>query len=227
MHDLLQPLLFGISWMDPQWLLQHFHNEFVWLTLAIIFVECGLFFPFLPGDTLLFAVGLFIASGQLDYIPGPKFVELLVGVGVLFAAALLGNLTGYEIGRRLGTRVRNHDGRIVKKKYIDQTDEFFDKHGSKALVLGRFVPFVRTYITLVAGITEMNRHKFVLWSAVGAVLWVGLITPLGYFLGQTFPWLSDKIDYVVIGLVLVSVIPIAIEWWRHRGSDDEEPAHAS
>ena len=223
---MLLPMLFGIKWMDPEWLLQQFHNEFVWLVLAIIFVECGLFFPFLPGDTLLFAVGLFVATGKLDYIPGPDFIELLVGLAVLTGSAFLGNVTGYEIGRGLGHRVRNHDGKIMKKKYLDQTEDFFDRHGSKALVIGRFVPFVRTYITLVAGITEMNRHKFLLWSAVGAVLWVGIITPLGFFLGQTFPWLSGKIDYVVIGLLVISVIPVAIEWWRHRGSDDEEPATA-
>jgi membrane-associated protein len=225
---LLQPLLLGISWMDPQWLLAHFHNEFVWLTLAIIFVECGLFFPFLPGDTLLFAVGLFIATGQLDYLPGPTWVELLAGMGVLWLAAFLGNVSGYEIGRGVGRPLRHHDGKIVKKAYLDRTEEFFDHHGSKALVLGRFVPFVRTYITLVAGVTEMNRHKFLLWSAVGAALWVGLIAPLGYFLGQTFPWLRNNIDYAVMGLVLVSVLPIAYEWWKHRrSSDDEEPAHAS
>jgi membrane-associated protein len=223
---MLLPMLFGIKWMDPEWLLQQFHNEFVWLVLVIIFVECGLFFPFLPGDTLLFAVGLFVATGKLDYIPGPDILELAVGLGVLAGAAFLGNVTGYEIGRALGHRVRNHDGKIMKKKYLDNTEDFFERHGSKALVIGRFVPFVRTYITLVAGITEMNRHKFLLWSAVGAVLWVGIITPLGFFLGQTFPWLSGKIDYVVIGLLVVSIIPVGIEWWRHRGSDDEEPAHA-
>ena len=223
---MLLPMLFGLKWMDPEWLLQQFHNEFVWLVLVIIFVECGLFFPFLPGDTLLFAVGLFVATGKLDYIPGPDLLELAVGLGVLTGAAFLGNVTGYEIGRGLGHRIRNHDGKIVKKKYLDNTEEFFDRHGSKALVIGRFVPFVRTYITLVAGITEMNRHKFLLWSAVGAVLWVGIITPLGFFLGQTFPWLSSKIDYVVLGLLVISVVPIAIEWWRHRGSDDEEKAHA-
>jgi membrane-associated protein len=224
---MLLPMLFGIKWMDPEWLLQQFHTEFVWLVLVIIFIECGLFFPFLPGDTLLFAVGLFIATGKLDYIPGPDLLELAVGLAALAGAAFLGNVTGYEIGRGLGHRVRNHDGKIVKKTYLDKTDDFFDRHGSKALVIGRFVPFVRTYITLVAGVTEMDRRKFLLWSAVGAVLWVGIITPLGFFLGQTFPWLSGKIDYVVIGLVLLSVIPVAIEWWRHRGSDDErEKAHA-
>ena len=204
------PLLLGIPWLDPKWMLLHFHSEFVWLSLAIVFVECGLFFPFLPGDTLLFAVGLFIAGDQLH-------LNVFVALAVFFVAALLGNVVGYEIGRKLGPPLYHHEGRILKRKYLDQTRDFFDRHGNKALVIGRFVPFVRTYITLVAGITEMDRRRFVLWSAVGAAAWVLLITLLGYFLGTAVPWLADKIDVVILGLLVLSVIPIAIEWWRHRG----------
>ncbi|MCW2756442.1 MAG: hypothetical protein JWO46_188 [Nocardioidaceae bacterium] len=214
--DLITPMLLGIKWMDPQWLLANFHNEFVWLTLVIIFVECGLFFPFLPGDTLLFAIGLFIAGKNLDYLPGGTAVDLVAALVLLTAVAFLGNVSGYEIGRRLGTPLRQHDGRIMKKKYLDQTEVFFDKHGSKALVIGRFVPFVRTYITLVAGVTRMERRRFLLWSAVGAVLWVFVVTLLGYFLGQAVPSLGDNIDKAVLVLLALSVVPIAYEWWQHR-----------
>jgi membrane-associated protein len=212
----LQSLLLGIPWMDPHWLLQHFHTEFVWISLLIVFIECGLFFPFLPGDTLLFSVGLFVATNELNLAGGPNGVGLLVGCVAFTVAAFLGNVVGYEIGRRIGPPIRRHDGRIIKKKYLDQTVDFFEKHGSQALVIGRFVPFVRTYVTLVAGVSEMNRVRFWLWSAVGAVAWVVSITCLGYFLGRTFPWLSDKIDWVILGLLLVTVIPIALEWWRQR-----------
>jgi membrane-associated protein len=195
--------------MDPHWLLQHFHTEFVWISLIIVFIECGLFFPFLPGDTLLFAIGLFIATGQLH-------LNVFVALVAFFVAAFLGNVVGYEIGRKLGPPLYHHDGRILKRKYLDQTREFFDRHGNKALVIGRFVPFVRTYITLVAGITDMGRRRFAIWSAVGAVAWVLLITLLGYFLGQAVPWLATRIDWVILGLLVVSVVPIAVEWWRHR-----------
>jgi membrane-associated protein len=212
----LQPFLLGIPWMDPHWLLQHFHTEFVWLSLLIVFIECGLFFPFLPGDTLLFSVGLFVATNELNLAGGSNALGLLVACLAFAVAAFLGNVAGYEIGRRIGPPIRRHDGRIIKRKYLDQTVDFFETHGSQALVVGRFVPFVRTYVTLVAGVSEMNRVRFWLWSAVGAVAWVISITCLGYFLGRTFPWLSDNIDWVILGLLLLTVIPIGYEWWRSR-----------
>jgi membrane-associated protein len=205
--------------MDPNYLLDRFGAELFWISLVIVFVECGLFFPILPGDTLLFALGLFIVTGQLDLVPGPAFVELVVVMAALAGAAFLGNVVGYEIGRRLGPPLYERDGRIIKRKYFDQTTDFFDRHGSKALVIGRFVPFVRTYITVVAGVTRMDRARFFLWSLVGAVLWVLAICLLGYFLGDAFPTLGESIDKLVIVIVAFSVIPIAIEWWRHRRAD--------
>jgi membrane-associated protein len=202
--------------MDPHWLLQHFHTEFIWLSVLIVFIECGLFFPFLPGDTLLFSVGLFVATNELNLAGGSNALGLVVACVAFAVAAFLGNVAGYEIGRRLGPAVRRLDNRVVKRQHLDRTVEFFEKHGSQALVVGRFVPFVRTYVTLVAGVSEMNRVRFWIWSAVGAVAWVITITCLGYFLGRTFPWLSDNIDWVILGLLLVTVIPLGIEWWRQR-----------
>ena len=215
-HTLVQPLILGIDWMDPNWLLDRFGAELFWISLVIVFVECGLFFPILPGDTLLFALGLFIATGQLDLFPGPVFVELLIVMTALTGAAFLGNVVGYEIGRAIGQPLYEREGRIIKRKYFDQTTAFFDHHGNKALVIGRFVPFVRTYITVVAGVTRMQRRRFFLWSLVGAVLWVVSICLLGYFLGDAFPGLGESIDKLVIAIVGFSLIPIAIEWWRHR-----------
>ncbi|GAB3247655.1 DedA family protein [Nocardioides dilutus] len=213
----LQPLLLGIDYLDPDWLLAEFGGAFIWVSLAIVFVECGLFFPFLPGDTLLFALGLFIAGGDYKVLGvDHKALGLTVAMSMLLVAAFLGNVVGYEIGRKIGPPLYERDGRIMKRKYLDQTHAFFDKHGNKALVIGRFVPFVRTYITVVAGVTMMERRRFFVWSAIGALLWVLSITLLGFFLGQTFPALGQNIDYAVVAILLFSVIPIGYEMWKHR-----------
>lgn len=199
----------GPDWMDPNYLLSRFGTELIWISLIIIFIECGLLFPILPGDSLLFAMGLFIATGQLP-------INLGLALALLFVAAFAGNVVGYEIGRAVGPALYNRDGRFVKKKYFDQTHAFFDKHGSKALVIGRFVPIVRTFVTVVAGVGRMDRRYFWTWSAIGAALWVGLITLLGYFLGQAFPALQDKLDVAILLIVAVSLLPAIWEWYRHR-----------
>jgi membrane-associated protein len=199
----------GPKWMDPTYLLEQYGAAFFAIALAIVFIECGLLFPILPGDSLLFAVGLFIATGQIH-------VNLFVAIVALCAAAFLGNVVGYEIGRALGTPLYHRDGRILKKKYFDDTTAFFDKHGNKALVIGRFVPIVRTFITVVAGVSRMDRRRFFTWSAVGAVLWVTSLTLLGYFLGAAFPWLSDKLEVAVLLIVAVSVLPMLYEYLKHR-----------
>ena len=215
----LHPMLLGIPWMDPNWLLDHFGSEFILVSLVIIFIECGLLFPFLPGDTLLVSIGVFLATDKLNIGDMPNLAGLAVACLAFSIAAFLGNVAGYEIGRGVGPPIRRHDGKIVKKKYLDRTVEFFEKHGSSALVIGRFVPFVRTYVTLVAGVSEMPRVKFWLWSAVGAVLWVVTIMCAGYFLGGAFPWIADNIDYVILGLLVLTVVPIGFEWWRQRGEE--------
>jgi membrane-associated protein len=213
---LLHPLLLGMNWMDPEYLLDQFGAELLWISLAIIFVECGLFFPFLPGDTLLLSLGVFIATEDIDIFPGSTGVELSIAIGLLIVAAILGNVAGYEIGRAIGPPLYERDGRVLKKKYFDQTTAFFDKHGNKALVIGRFVPVVRTFITVVAGIGRMDRRRFFTWSLVGAVLWATGITLLGYFLGQAFPVLQDKLELAVLAIVAVSLVPALVEYLRHR-----------
>ena len=213
-------LILGIHWLDPDWLLHHFGTEFFWVSAAMIFVECGLFFPFLPGDTLLFAIGLFVATDKLSVIGGGRWANLVLSLAVLGAAAFAGNVVGYEIGRLIGPPLSHRDGRILKKKYFDKTHEFFSTHGNQALVIGRFVPFVRTYITVVAGIAEMDRRRFFTWSAVGATLWMLVITLLGFSLGRTSfgHFLAKNIDVAILGITAVSLIPVAIEWWRRRRS---------
>lgn len=218
----LHPLLLGMDWMDPAWLLEHFGEAMFWLSLVIIFIECGLFFPFLPGDTLLFAMGLFLATEQIDVFPGPPAVELLIAMVLFILAAVAGNIAGYEIGRAIGPPLYERDGRILKRKYFDQTTAFFDKHGNKALVIGRFVPFVRTYITVVAGVTHMDRRRFFTWSLVGATGWVVSISLLGFFLGAAFPSLGENIDKAIIVILAFSVVPILWEWHRHRRTSGHE-----
>ena len=203
------PASLGPSWMDPAWLLERFGTEFFVIALVIVFIECGLLFPILPGDSLLFAVGLFVAGGNLH-------VSLPVALVGLFVAAIGGNIAGYEIGRAIGPKLRQRDGRIIKRKYFDQTEKFFDKHGNKALVIGRFVPIVRTFVTVVAGIGRMDRKRFFTWSAVGAALWVFGLVLAGYFLGAAFPVLGEQIDKAVIVIVFLSVLPMLFEWWKHR-----------
>jgi len=213
-------MMLGLDFLDPQWLLHQFGAELFWISLAIVFVECGLFFPFLPGDSLLFALGIFIATGQIDLFPGTRLAELGIAMVLMTVAAWLGNVTGYEIGRRMGPSLREREGRVLKQKYFDQTEVFFDRHGNKALVIGRFVAFVRTYITVVAGITGMRRRRFYTWSLVGGVSWVVLVTCLGYFLGHTVPWLESNIDLIFLVILAFTAVPIAYEWWRHRRTDD-------
>jgi len=199
----------GPQWMDPQYLLTSFGAQFFWFSALIVFIECGLLFPILPGDSLLFAVGLFISTGQVH-------LNIALACVVLSAAAFLGNVVGYEIGRAAGAPLYERDGRFLKKRYFDQTNAFFDQHGNKALVIGRFVPVVRTFITVVAGIGRMDRRRFFTWSLVGAVLWATGITLLGYFLGQAFPVLQDKLELAVLAIVAVSLLPALVEYLRHR-----------
>jgi membrane-associated protein len=199
----------GPDWMDPQWLLERFGAQFFWVSAAIVFVECGLLFPILPGDSLLFAVGLFIAEGSIH-------VNIAVACVILTVAAFLGNVVGYEIGRAVGAPLYEREGRFLKKKYFDDTHEFFERYGAKALVLGRFVPIVRTFITVVAGVGRMDRRHFFVWSGVGATLWATGVTLLGYFLGNAFPFLKDHLEAAILLIVLVSVVPMGVELVRAR-----------
>ncbi len=224
----LDPMtIHGITqWLSPDYLVDKFGVSLFWLGIVVLFIECGLFWPFLPGDTLLFAMGLFIADERVSIVPGGKVFDLIVCIVIYIAAAFTGNVIGYEIGDRLGPRIYHRDGVIIKRKYLDQTSAFFDKHGSSALVIGRFVPIVRTYITLVAGVTKMDRRKFFSWSFVGALLWVVLLVLLGATLGSAFPWIGQKIDWVTYGLLAVTVVGVAVELIRQRSKKDPGPPPA-
>ncbi len=209
MHALASLPALGPEWLDPQ-NLETFGTAAFWIALAIIFAECGLLIGFfLPGDSLLFMVGLFIASGVVA-------VPIGVACLLLTVAAVVGNLTGYWIGHRAGPALFNRpDSRFFRKEHVDKTHAFFDRYGARAIVLARFVPIVRTFITAMAGVGRMDLRTYALYSSIGGVLWATGVTLLGYFLG-TVPFVKDNIELMLIGIVGLSVIPIAIEALRHR-----------
>jgi membrane-associated protein len=207
--ELLSPLLLGLDWMDPAWWLDRFGDQMFWASVAIVFVECGLLFPILPGDSLLFAVGLFIATDKLDF-------NIWVACVILSASAFAGNVVGYEIGRKVGPPLFHREGRFLNSQNFLKTHDFFEKYGNKALVMGRFVPIVRTFITVIAGAGEMSRRRFFAWSFVGAVLWATGLTLLGYFLGDAVPALEHNLEAAILLIIAVSLLPMAWEWWRHR-----------
>jgi membrane-associated protein len=216
---ILTPLLLGLDWMDPEWLLERFGSEMFWVSVAIVFAECGLLFPILPGDSLLFSIGLFVHRAEAGE-PGID-INIVVACVILSAAAFLGNVVGYEIGRAIGEPLAHREGRFIKKKYFDQTHAFFERYGARALVLGRFVPIVRTFITVVAGIGKMDRRHFFTWSFVGAVLWATGLTLLGYFLGG-IDFLQHNLEATVLVIVAVSVLPMVYELVKHRREIAEE-----
>ena len=210
----LLPLLLP-SWMDPEQLVRAFGPYALWGVAFVIFAECGLF-AILPGDSLLFTVGLFTAIGVIDH----SMVFVCV---VLTIAAVLGNVVGYGLGRLIGPPLFRERtgvmGQIFKPAYVEKTRVFLDHYGSRALILARFVPIVRTFVTLVAGVSRMNFRHFIVYTAIGGVLWAVGVTTLGYYLGNV-PFIKNNIDAVLILIVAVSLIPMAVEFLlarrRHR-----------
>jgi membrane-associated protein len=175
------------------------------ILFVVIFVETGLVvMPFLPGDSLLFAAGTFAARGSLN---------LWSLLGLLMFAAVLGDTVNYSIGHYLGERAYNI--KWIKKEYLDKTHAFFEKHGGIAIFLARFVPIVRTFAPFVAGIGKMSYGYFITYNFVGGVTWVALFTFAGYFFGN-IPFVRHNFEYVIIVIILISVLPMAFEWWKAR-----------
>ena len=200
----------GPEWLDPETLLTTLGDIAFWVVLAIIFAECGLLIGFfLPGDSLLFITGLFIASGFIS-------INIWVACLLLFVAAVAGNAVGYGIGYQVGPALfKREDSRFFKKAYVDKTHAFFERYGGRAIILARFIPIVRTFITAIAGVGRMDFRRYMLFSVIGGFLWAVCVTLAGYFLG-TIPWVKSNVEIILILIVLVSVLPIGIEWLRHR-----------
>jgi membrane-associated protein len=200
----------GPEWLKPDTLL-HMLGPWALVGLAfIIFAECGLLIGFfLPGDSLLFTAGLFVAGGAID---SPLWLVCLLLVG----AAMLGNICGYWIGRSAGPAVFDKPrSRLFKPKHVLRTQEFFDRYGNRAIVLGRFVPIVRTFITVMAGVGRMDQRRYFTYSLIGGVAWAAGVTLLGYWLGQ-FDFVKANIELMLVAIVLVSVLPVAVELLRAR-----------
>ncbi len=178
------------------------------ILFLIVFLETGLVVtPFLPGDSLLFVAGTIAAAGEL-HVHG--LVLLLI------SAAIVGDSVNYAIGRYLGPRVfRFEDSRFFKRAYLDRTHAFFERHGGKTLIIARFVPIIRTYAPFVAGIGSMNYRHFLFFNVTGAILWVASLTYAGYFFGN-LPIVKDNLTFVVLGIIVLSIMPGLIEFWRAR-----------
>ncbi len=175
----------------------------------IIFAETGLLVGFfLPGDSLLITAGLFAASGDLD------IVTLLV---TLLPAAILGNATGYWIGKRTGKALYNRpDSLLFRREHLRMTHEFYERHGGKTITLAQFMPILRTFAPVVAGIAEMGYRRFATYNVVGAILWVAGMTLGGYLLGNLIPDIQNRIHIVVAVVIALSLMPAAIAWLRGR-----------
>jgi len=182
------------------------------ILFAIIFSETGFVVtPFLPGDSLLFVAGAVAAAGE-----GLNVHLLFV---LLAAAAFLGNLVNYAIGRWLGKHFfTNRGSRWLNPKHLDKAHAFYERHGGKAVVISRFVPIVRTYVPFVAGMAQMRPRDYSLYNLAGAVLWVGSLTYAGFFFGN-IPWVKGNLTAIILGIVAVSLVPVVVAWLRHRRGD--------
>lgn len=203
--ELTSTIALGPQWLNPEYILSSFGGFALAAVCFIIFAECGLLVGFfLPGDSLLFTAGLFVATGALDY---PLWLVCLL----VTVCAMVGNVVGYYIGHRAGPALFSKpDSKIFKKEYVEKTEGFFEKYGARAIVMARFVPIVRTFITAMAGVGRMDPKKYFTYSLIGGIAWATGLTVLGYFLGQ-IEFVRKNIEMMLILIVLISVVPIIFE----------------
>ncbi|MFC3561542.1 DedA family protein [Pedobacter jamesrossensis] len=212
MHDFWNNLHHLI---DPEKLLR---EGGFYLVVFVIYAETGLFFGFfLPGDYLLFLAGMFVATGKLD-------VNIAVLLAGLCIAAISGNFTGYWFGRKTGPVLYTRkDSFFFKKRYLKAAEEYYNKQGAFALIMGRFVPIVRTFAPIFAGVVKLDFKKFALYNITGGVLWICSLTLLGYFLGKRFEKeINDYLLYIIIGFILITTIPLLITFVKSKVKSPEE-----
>jgi len=178
------------------------------ILFVVIFIETGfVIMPFLPGDSLLFAAGTFAALKALD-------IRLLLLL--LSAAAVIGDTVNYWVGHRLGPKVfRNENARFFKKEYLERTHAFYEKHGGKTIIIARFVPIIRSFAPLIAGVGRMSYGRFLSFNVIGGVGWVLLLTGAGYFFGN-IPLVKNNYSLAIVAIIAISTVPIAVEYVRHR-----------
>jgi len=197
--------------IDPEKLLK---EGGFYVVVFVIFAETGLFFGFfLPGDYLLFLAGMFVATGKLDV----NIFILLLG---LMVAAILGNFTGYWFGRKTGPVLyQRKDTFFFKKKFLKAAEAYYTKQGAFALIMGRFVPIVRTFAPIIAGIVKLDFRKFAFYNVVGAILWIASLTLLGYFLGKKFEKeINQYLLYIILGFIVITTLPVIIAFVRKRSA---------
>lgn len=206
MIELFQHILY----LDFEWIFANYGTAIYVILFLVIFIETGLVaMPFLPGDSLLFTAGLFAASGELN---------LVAVLGLLFIAAVLGDNCNYWVGRKIGLKIFDFKfkGRsIVKREYLTKTEEFFDKNGVKAIIMARFVPFVRTFAPFAAGVGKMEYKKYFLFDVLGGFLWIFSLTIAGYLLGEV-EWIRKNIDLVCLGIIFISVFPMILNLLKSK-----------
>ena len=203
-------LALGPEWLQPDSILQWLGPWALVGLALIVFAECGLLIGFfLPGDSLLFTAGLFVADGAIGS-------PLWLVCALLVLAAVLGNACGYWIGRSAGPTVFERPrSRMFRPEHVVKTQEFFDRYGNRAIVLGRFVPIVRTFITVMAGVGRMEPRRYLTYSVIGGVAWAAGVTVLGYWLGQ-FAFVKANIEFMIIAIVIASILPMVVEIVRAR-----------
>lgn len=208
MHQLLE-IFRSLTKNLDQFTIDHGSTTYA-ILMIIVFCETGLVvMPFLPGDSLLFAAGAVASRGFLSV--GPLAIGLVI-------AAIVGDTLNYHAGKILGPRVmKSENSRWFNKKHLEKTHKFFEKYGGKTIILARFVPIVRTFAPFVAGAGAMNYKNFIVYNIVGAVAWVSLMLGSGWALGQV-PFVKERFELIVIGIVFVSILPMIVEWWRARSA---------
>jgi membrane-associated protein len=191
--------------LDFDWLFAEYNTLIYLILFLVIFIETGLvIMPFLPGDSLLFTAGLFARTGHLN------LSYLLI---LLFIAAVVGDNLNYFVGKNIGLRmlgIKISGKKVVKQEYLDKTHEFYEKHGTKTIIMARFVPIVRTFAPFVAGVAEMKYRRFLSFDILGGALWIGSLTLAGYFLGH-FEWIRKHIELVALMIIFISILPVLFE----------------
>jgi membrane-associated protein len=194
------------QWLNPTFILNTAGTWAIPVLMFIIFAETGLMVGFfLPGDTLLFITGLFTANSIIDPVSTP-LGSLGVVLAALTAAAIIGDQVGYIIGLKVGPRLfKREESLFFKPKYVLKTKEFYDRHGGKTIVIGRFIPIIRTFAPVIAGVAQLEYRRFVVYNVFGGVIWICSMTCLGFFIGKLF---EPYVKYITLGILILSVLPI-------------------
>jgi membrane-associated protein len=217
--------MFGMDWLKPETLITSFGAFAMIGVMTIVFIETGLLIGFfLPGDSLLFVTGLMVATGAIQIPLGDSsfVVPIWLACLLISLAAWLGDQTGYFIGRRVGPAIFNKsESRLFSQKNVSRTNSFFERYGARAIILAHFVPVMRTFVPVAAGVGQMPYRRFLRYNFIGVIGWGTGVTLLGFFLGK-IPFVAQHVEYFTIGFVVVSTIPIVIEVVRARREHNRE-----